>query len=248
MCVEQDYGFVEFSLPATAERAKAALDKMRHGAPTKRMTVAEKKEEERRQEEAGVDGAVAGPSASLEQAVAGAAGSSASAKVPVPHEHVIPKRSGGPACLRCWRCFSCICTATDAQQSYGREVCSILPSVLSVGSVCNKGSISYVLVRDDSPHNAAGPRPGSCDRGSDKADACGVGRASLAAVTVRPHDLHSQPQNGAQSSLFLHHHLLQENNLRCHCQSDCGRPTWQPMDARSSWVVLASMLVRYPPQ
>ena len=81
---KQDYGFVEFSLPAAAERAKAALDKMRHGAPPKRMTVAEKKEEERRQEEAGTDGAAGGPSAPLEQAVAGAAGNSSPAKVPVP--------------------------------------------------------------------------------------------------------------------------------------------------------------------
>ncbi len=79
---------MEFSLPATAERAKAALDKMRHGAPPKRMTVAEKKEEERRLEVTAVDG-VAGPSASLEQAVAGAAGSGAAAKVPVPCERAI---------------------------------------------------------------------------------------------------------------------------------------------------------------
>jgi len=84
---------VEFSLPATAERAKAALDKMRHGAPPKRMTVAEKKEEERRSEEAAVDG-VAGPSASLEQAVAGAAESTASAKVPLPCD--VPFRANLP--------------------------------------------------------------------------------------------------------------------------------------------------------
>ena len=95
MLREQDYGFVEFSLPATAERAKAALDKMRHGTPPKRMTVAEKKEEERRQEEAAVDGAAAvGPS--LEQAVSGAAESNASAKVPVPCERALMRTLASP--------------------------------------------------------------------------------------------------------------------------------------------------------
>ena len=92
----QDYGFVEFSLPATAEHAKAALDKMRHGAPpAKRMTVAEKKEEERRQENA-AEGADAAPSsASLEQAGAGAASSSVPAKVLLCCPHSC---SGKPVC------------------------------------------------------------------------------------------------------------------------------------------------------